>query len=89
MPDELGGGFVTGELLLRGDGVLLRRYSNFVTTGNGRLSAGHGPWEEVTWWAPESDPERAARVLHYRGYDLHKRLPPGDSEQDMRGNAAP
>jgi hypothetical protein len=26
MPDDLGGGFVCGELLLRSDGVLLRRY---------------------------------------------------------------
>jgi len=25
IPDDLGGGFVTGELLLRADGVLLRR----------------------------------------------------------------
>jgi hypothetical protein len=32
MPDHLGGGFVTGELLLRADGVLLRRQTLLVTT---------------------------------------------------------
>jgi hypothetical protein len=72
MPDELGGGFVTGQLLLRGDGVLLRRYSRFVSAPDGKPTPGHGPWEEVSWWTPERDPQRAARVLHYRGYDLHK-----------------
>jgi hypothetical protein len=50
MPDDLGGGFVTGELLLRADGVLLRRQTLFFPTGDGRLSEGFGPWEEVTWW---------------------------------------
>jgi hypothetical protein len=75
MPDDLGGGFVTGELLLRADGVLLRRQTLFFPTGDGRLSEGFGPWEEVTWWEGETDPERAARVLHYRGYDLHRRDP--------------
>jgi len=33
MPDDLGGGFVTGELLLRADGVLLRRQTLFFRTG--------------------------------------------------------
>ena len=72
MPDHLGGGFVTGELLLRVDGVLLRRQTLFFPTGDGKLSEGFGPWEQVTWWAGEADPDRAANVLHYRGYDLHK-----------------
>jgi hypothetical protein len=81
MPDELGGGFVTGELLLRGDGMLLRRYSKFLSTAEGKLTPGHGPWEVVTWWSPEHDPERAARVLNYRGYDLHKLDVPRDRKQ--------
>lgn len=29
--------------------------------------------EEVSWWASERDPRRAARVRYYRGYDLHKK----------------
>jgi hypothetical protein len=56
MPDHVGGGFVTGELLLRADGVLLRRQTLFFPTGDGRLSEGFGPWEEVTWWEGEADP---------------------------------
>lgn len=49
MPDHLGGGFVTGELLLRADGVLLRPQTLFFPTGDSKLSEGFGPWEEVTW----------------------------------------
>jgi hypothetical protein len=41
MPDELGGGFVTGQLLLRGDGVLLRRYSKFVSAPGDELTDPH------------------------------------------------
>ncbi len=33
MPDDLGGGFVTGELLLRADGVLLRRQTLYFPPG--------------------------------------------------------
>jgi hypothetical protein len=51
MPDDLGGGFVTGELLLHADGVLLRRQTLYFPTGDGKLSEGFDPWEEVTWWA--------------------------------------
>jgi hypothetical protein len=80
MPDELGGGFVTGELLLRGDGVLLRRYSKHVTTADGKHTPGYGPWEEVSWWTRQPDPHRAAQILHHRGYDLHKRDIPPDRE---------
>jgi hypothetical protein len=80
MPDEAGGGFVTGELLLRTDGVLLRRPTLY-TTAAGGLKPGFGPWEEVPWWKTDvTDPERAARILHYRGYDLHKREPADPSQ---------
>ena len=87
MPDHLGGGFVTGELLLRADGVLLCRQTLFFPTGDGKLSEGFGPWEEVTWWAGEADPDRAANVLHYRGYDLHKLDPATMS--DPAGGSVP
>jgi hypothetical protein len=86
MPDDLGGGFVTGELLLRADGVLLRRQTLFFRTGDGKLSAGFGPWEQVTWWEGEADRERAAIVLHYRGYDLHQ-LDPAGLDSSGGGNA--
>ena len=51
MSDDLGGGFVTCELLLHADGVLLRRQTLYFPTGDGKLSEGFDPWEEVTWWA--------------------------------------
>jgi hypothetical protein len=86
MPDDLGGGFVTGEPLLRADGVLLRRQTLFFPTGDGNLAEGFGPWEEVTWWEGETDPERATIVLHYRGYDLQQR-DPADLGTRGSGNA--
>jgi len=85
MPDDLGGGFVTGELLLRADGVLLRRQTRFFPAEDGSLSEGFGPWKEVTWWTGEAEPGKAARVLYNRGYDLHEldpanmSNPPGSS----------
>ena len=82
MPDDLGGGFVTGELLLRADGILLRRQTLYFPTGGDKLSPGFGPWEQITWWEGEADSERAARVLHYRGYDLHKLDPASMSKPD-------
>jgi hypothetical protein len=44
MPDDLGGGFVTGELLLRADGVLLRRQTLFFPSGTATSQRGsaHG-----------------------------------------------
>jgi hypothetical protein len=60
MPDDLGAGFVTGELLLRADGVLLRRQTLYFPTDGGKLSPGFGPWEQATWWEGEADSERAA-----------------------------
>jgi hypothetical protein len=39
MPDELGGGFISGQPLLDGEGMLLRQYSR---------STGYGPWGEVS-----------------------------------------
>lgn len=85
MPDDLGGGFVTGELLLRADGVLLRRQTLFFPTGDGSLSEGFGPWEEVTWWEGETDPQRAAIVLHYAATTCISAIPgalgtPGSGE---------
>ena len=40
----------------------------------------------MTWWEGEIDPEWAAIVLHYRGYDLHQR-DPADLGTRGSGNA--
>lgn len=59
-PEDPPGGYVFGDMILRADGALLRRY------GGGDVQ-----WEAVSWWPGERDPERAARILTARGYDLH------------------
>src|ERR1022692_5324546 len=45
MPDDLGGGFVCGELLLRSDGILLRRYGGSSYRA-GQITWKYGPWDE-------------------------------------------
>jgi hypothetical protein len=69
MPDDLGGGFVSGELLLRTDGVLLRRYGGSSYRA-GQITWQFKPWEPVTWWSGETDPRYAVAILKGRGYDL-------------------
>jgi hypothetical protein len=63
----------------------MRRQTLYFPRKDGKLSAGFGPWEEVTWWEGETDFERAANVLHYRGYDLHELDPAsmGKSGDDL------
>lgn len=46
MPDQLGGGFVAGELLLRSDGVLLRRYGGSSYRA-GQVTWKYGPWDDL------------------------------------------
>jgi hypothetical protein len=79
-PEERGGGYVSGEFLLRSDGVLLRRYGTSYTNKDGdtwRFS----PWQVVSWWRGPADPERAIRTLKRQGYDLHQPSPvPIDEE---------
>jgi hypothetical protein len=74
MPDELGGDFVAGELLLRTDGVLLRRYGGSSYRA-GQVTWKYGPWDEVTWWTGETNPQQAVALLKSRGYDLLKHDP--------------
>ena len=69
MPEDLGGGFVSGELLLRTDGVLLRRYGGSSYRA-GQLTWQFKPWEPVTWWSGETGPQRAVAILKGRGDDL-------------------
>jgi hypothetical protein len=55
MPHELGGGFVSGELLLRSDGILLCRYGGSSYRA-GQITWKYGPWKEATWWTAEANP---------------------------------
>ena len=50
MPDDLGGGFVTGELLLRADEscCVPRRFTFLPGAASSRRGSAHG--EQVTWW---------------------------------------
>ena len=66
MPEELGGGFVSGELLLRSDGVLLRRYGGGSYRA-GQVSWKYGPWDEVSWWTGETNSQQAAAFLSRAG----------------------
>ena len=74
MPDELGGGFVSGELLLRSDGILLCRYGGSSYRA-GQITWKYGPWKEATWWTAEANPKQAVTLLKSRGYDLLKHDP--------------
>jgi len=61
--------WVTGELLLRRDGTLLRRY------GGGSYKDGHtwwrfNDWEPVGWWPGHTDVNVAIRALKAKAYDL-------------------
>jgi len=71
MSDDLGGGFVCGELLLRGDGVLLRRYGGS-SYRSGQVTWKYGPWDVVSWWPGETDPRQVVALLKSRGYDLFR-----------------
>ncbi len=72
-PEDDGGGFVSGEFLLRGDGVVLRRMG-WSSTRAGTTTWSYGPWSPVPDWPAGTDPDRAARLLRDRGYHLG---PPG------------
>lgn len=74
MPDDLGGGYVAGELLLRGDGVLLRRYGS-AAYHDGQTTWRFRAWARVEWWPGESDPTAALRLLKGNGYGLHRPSP--------------
>jgi hypothetical protein len=69
MDDSEGGGFVSGELLLRSDGVLLRRYGTDYYS-DGRTTWRYGPWTPMPRWTGESDPDEAMRLLKADGYGL-------------------
>lgn len=73
--------WVTGELLLRGDGVLLRRYGGDSRRG-GVTTWRFGAWQVVAWWPGETDPDAAVRRLRERAYDLYDASPdPIDADE--------
>jgi hypothetical protein len=79
-PEERGGGYVSGEFLLRSDGVLLRRYGTSYTNKDGSTWR-FSPWKVVSWWRGTADPEQAIRTLKRQGYGLHQPSPvPIDEE---------
>jgi len=84
-PEADGGGFVTGEFLLRADGVMLRRMSQSLTRAD-TTTWQYGDWATVPGWPGETDPDRAARLLREWGYDL---APPGPARPDEQTATTP
>lgn len=74
VPDDAGGGVVTGQFLLQADGVLLRRMGGS-STRLGETTWSYGDWSPVPAWPGETDPARAATLLRARGYDLRPPRP--------------
>ncbi len=63
--------WVTGQLLLLPDGVLLRRYGGS-SYGGGETTYRYGAWEPVTWWPGIADRDQAIGALRSTGYDLYE-----------------
>jgi hypothetical protein len=61
--------WVTGELLLRSDGILLRRYGGS-RYQDGATTYTFGTWERVPWWNGVVDREVALSQLKTRGYSV-------------------
>ena len=78
--DDAGGGFASGEFLLRGDGVLLRR-SVMSRYRDGQTTYHCRPWEPVGWWEGETDPDAALRLLKAHGYGLCRPNVPVDADE--------
>ncbi|MEU5696495.1 hypothetical protein [Actinosynnema sp. NPDC020468] len=61
--------WVTGQVLVRSDGVLLRRYGGS-SSRDRRTTWEYHPWTPVPWWSGETDGTAALRALQAAGYDL-------------------
>jgi hypothetical protein len=73
-------GFASGELLLRGDGGLMRRYgSSFYSKGATRWE--FGEWQRVSWWPGATTVDEAVNILRGHAYDLYE---PGPVAIDER-----
>jgi hypothetical protein len=80
LPEDLGGGFVSGELVVRPDGRMQRRYggSSYGVSGT---SWRFGGWEDLPRWEPTTDLAQAKRRLRRRDYDLYLPGPVGVDER--------
>ncbi|MPZ64135.1 MAG: hypothetical protein GEU83_00940 [Pseudonocardiaceae bacterium] len=69
--EDRGGGFVSGQFLLRSDGVLLWRMGvSSYHDGMSTWSFRH--WKPFPGWEGETDPDRALRAIKSMGYGLHE-----------------
>lgn len=84
--------FVTGELLLRSDGKLYRRYSRS-TFADGHTTYKYSTWAMMDLWGGGTDAEKAKKFLQDKGFRLCRPFvsieehhsepipgPPGDAE---------
>jgi len=69
LPEWIGGGFSTGEFLLRSDGVLLRR-SVASEHARGQTTWRAGLWSEFHRFSAGTGQDQAETWLIDRGYDL-------------------
>ena len=66
------GGFVTGEFLLRSDGMAFMRVGGAKGTSEQTWHFSTD-WSPVTSWEPETDVQRAIRMLKHRRYDIQNK----------------
>lgn len=69
VPDEVAGGFVSGEILLRSDRALLRRYSRS-TYADGHTTYRYGPWARMPSRPDTADAGQTIELLRAQGYRL-------------------
>jgi len=79
--DDFGGGFVSGEFLLRSDGVLWRRMGGSRTAAGG-TTYHYGPWRVDGRWKDGVDATACAAWLRGRRYGLYEPGPIGVSERE-------
>jgi hypothetical protein len=78
--------WVVGEVLVRSDGVLLRRYGGVQledrdATGKRQVSYSFRPWHVVDWWTGHTEVDAAMRSLKGRGWSLWDHGPASVHEQ--------
>jgi hypothetical protein len=76
--DDGGGGFVSGEYLLRSDGKLLRRMGYSLTgsvDGKTLTTWKFDAWQVDERWNSGTQPDKAIAWLKTKGYDLYEASP--------------
>lgn len=79
LPEEIGGGFVTGEFLLRSDGVLLKRGVIDLLSRDG-MTWSAGPWSIFHRFPPGTGQGQAREWLRAKRYRLARPSPVGIDE---------